>query len=172
MIDIYPEFKPISLQDHLELCLIYKEDAFICSFGSAENFYEADGEGASRYIEILRNKIIEIPESCIHVWHNGNIVGQIELGEYNNSSSIGYVNLFYLVPHYRGTGLSIALENYAVNFFRQRDFHAIRLSVSISNIPAVRFYLRQGWNDIGPRKDRIGVHYMEKIIPKGEADEK
>jgi hypothetical protein len=38
------------------------------------------------------------------------------------------------------------------------------LNVSPSNLPAMRFYLKNGWRDLGPGQDRPEVHGMEKRL--------
>ncbi|MBH8555831.1 hypothetical protein I8751_26485 [Nostocaceae cyanobacterium CENA357] len=42
-----------------------------------------------------------------------------------------------------------------------------RLSVSPTNLVAMRFYLKQGWVDLGQREDAPEVHDLEKTY---EAD--
>lgn len=74
------EFKPIQLDKHREVCVHFREDSFMVSFGDAQRFYEADGKGAERYIEWLKAKISKDPNSAVHCWVDNQIVGQIELG--------------------------------------------------------------------------------------------
>jgi ribosomal protein S18 acetylase RimI-like enzyme len=81
--------------------------------------------------------------------------------------SVGYVNLFYLIPEFRGRGFGRQLDRYAANFFNQLGCQSARLSVSLTNQVAMRFYLRQGWIDLGQREDAPEVHYLEKTY---EAD--
>jgi ribosomal protein S18 acetylase RimI-like enzyme len=63
--------------------------------------------------------------------------------------SAGKVNLFYLVPEYRGKGFGNQLERYALNLFEAAGFVHAWLRVSAANVPAVAFYTKRGWIDCG-----------------------
>lgn len=155
------EFKPVDLNRHADVCLRFAEDTEVCSFGSVDGFREKDGKGARRFIEKIRTKLEKDPESCLHIWQGEEIIGQLHLGHFLNEA-IGYIHFFYVAPVWRGRGVASAMEEYAVAHFKQRGFEVTRLSVSTANIRAVRFYLRQGWMDLGPRPDKPDVHNMEK----------
>ncbi|MGE4132784.1 MAG: GNAT family N-acetyltransferase [Bdellovibrionales bacterium] len=74
------------------------------------------------------------------------------------------MNLYYLVPELRGQGFSNHLEEFAVSHLKSRGFTRARLSVSPSNVRAVRFYEKNGWRDMGPRPDHPEVRLMEKSL--------
>ena len=154
-------FKPIDLENHARVCIQFAEDTEICSFGSVDGFREPDGKGAERFIERVKAKLAQDPFSCIHVWKDDNIVGQIHLGQFMDSS-IGYIHFFYVAPAWRGKGIAAHLDNYATTYFKQRGFKSARLSVTPANVRAVRFYLNRGWKDLGPREDKPNIHNMEK----------
>jgi ribosomal protein S18 acetylase RimI-like enzyme len=156
------EFKPINLERHQDLCVQFRADSFVCSFGSAARFYEEDGHGAERYLQWLRQRIAEIPNSCVHVWKGEQIIGQMEMRRWKHDLSVGYVNLFYLIPKFRGQGLGQQLDRYAANCFKQLGCQSARLSVSPTNLAAMRFYLKQDWIDLGQREDAPEVQYFEK----------
>lgn len=155
--------RPIDLDRHVETCLAFKRDTHLCSFGSLDGFFDDDGRGEERFVERLRRKIVEEPQSCLHVWKAEQIVGQLHLGRFVDPS-IGYINLLYVVPEWRGKGVAPRIEEYAAAYFRSRGFPAARLSVTAQNHRAIGFYLKQGWNDLGPRDDRPGTHSMEKVF--------
>lgn len=161
------EFKPIDIEHYEDLCVQFRVDSFVCSFGSADRFYEEDGNGANSYLQWLRQRIIEIPNSCVHVWQREQVIGQIEMRRWKHDLSVGYVNLFYLIPEFRGRGFGQQLDRYAAHFFSQLGCQSARLSVSPTNQVAMKFYLRQGWIDLGQREDVPGVHYLGKTY---EAD--
>ena len=156
------EFLPIDLEKHQDVCLKFREDSFVVSFGSAASFYGSDGEGAERYLEWLKQRMSEIPGSCVHVWDGEHIIGQIEMRKSRDDAQAGYVNLFYLIPECRGKGLGSLLDEYAAMFFKRFGCKAARLSVSPTNSAAVKFYIKHGWKDLGMREDRTEVHIMEK----------
>ena len=98
------EFKSIDLTRERDLCVRFRADSFICSFGSADRFYKQDESGTEEYLHWLKQRMTEIPNSCVHVWKEARIIGQIELSRWKHDASIGYVNLFYLDPAFRGQG--------------------------------------------------------------------
>src|SRR5262249_41290753 len=89
-------FAPIDLDVHSGVCIDFRADAFICSFGTSQEFHGADGKGAERYVAALRRRLLELPGCAIHVWSAGTIVGQIEMDRFLLDPSIGYVSLYYL----------------------------------------------------------------------------
>lgn len=162
------EFRPIDLAQHHQLCVQFRADAFLCSFGSVERFYEPDGNGAIQYLRWLEQKIAAMPNSCMHLWQDGQIVGQIELGHWRRDPAVGYVYLFYLVAARRGLGLGGQLDDYAAQFFRQHGYARARLSASPTNLAAIAFYRKRGWVDQGPRTDMPDTHYFEKVYQNDE----
>lgn len=155
------EFLPIDLDRHADLCIAFAEDLDRCSFGSAEQFHGEDGKGVDRYIQRLRAKLAADPEGCLHVWLDGAVVGQVNLGCFIDPS-IGYIGVFYVIPEWRGKGIADAMEQYAMAWFQRHGFASARLSMTPSNVRAVRFYLRNGWRDLGPREDKPELNNMEK----------
>ena len=146
---IEPKFLPINLEQDWEICLKFRIDSYVVSFGSALNF-EKDG-GASHYKEWLSKKII----------------GQIELGQMKSDLETGMVNLYYLAPEYRGQNLSYYLDQYAVNFLKSLGCKKARLNVSPTNSRAIAFYQKNDWKDLGPNPNHPEVHMMEKNFVGG-----
>lgn len=155
-------FKPIDLEQSQDICIRFQADAWFCSTGSDEAFYAT----VDQYIVSLHKRIAALPDSCVHVWHDDQIIGQIEMSLMKQASSIGYVNLFYLVPAYRHQGLGRLLDNYAVDYLQRLGCQTARLTVSPSNQPAIKFYEKCGWVDIGARPDQPLFRYMEKILER------
>ena len=160
-------FEPIDLDSAAEIAIAFRADSFKCSFGSAQRFYEADGKGHERYLGWIRQLMQSIPGSCVHVWNGESVIGQIEMNRFKGDPQMGYVNLYYLVPAYRNRGLGRRLDEYATAFLYGIGFRAARLSVSPTNQQAMRFYLKSGWSDLGPRPGHPEVHFMEKTLAAG-----
>jgi RimJ/RimL family protein N-acetyltransferase len=161
---LHLSIKPIQLDTHQPICITFREDSFIASFGDAKKFYEDDGKGAERYIEWLKNKLSKDSSSAVHVWENDTIIGQMELGLLRDDPTCGYVNLYYLIPSKRGQGVGEFLDNYATQYFHNKQLKCARLSVSPQNNRAIAFYKKMGWKDLGPRQDAPEVNFMEKIL--------
>ncbi len=155
-------FRSADLNTHLEACIRFRADTFVCGFGSAERFYGEDGKGVDSYITWVKEKAAALPGSVVHVWDGEQIIGQIEMGLVPNIESVGYVNLFYLTPQYRGRGLGALLEAYAWQYLGALGCTSLRLSASPTNTPAWLFYQRNGWEDLGPREDDPAVRKLQK----------
>jgi ribosomal protein S18 acetylase RimI-like enzyme len=157
-------FVPIDLESTAQLVVRFRADSFACSFGTDERFYEADGKGGERYLTWLATCMKEVPGSCVHVWKNDAIIGQLEMGRYRGDPKIGYAYLYYLAPTYRNRGLGVHLDRYASEYFADLGFQSARLNVSPTNRVAMRFYAKNGWHDLGPRSDHPEVHDMQKEL--------
>ena len=158
------EFKKIDLESHRDIVIKFREDSFVSSFGNADRFYEADGQGHLRYLDWLQNKIQYDASFGVHAWQGDEIIGQLELGLLKGDDSIGYVNLYYLIPEKRGSGLAQILDEYTTMVFKNLGKRRVRLSVSPTNSRALNFYLKMGWTDLGTRSDHPEVNFMEKLF--------
>lgn len=156
--------KPVQLDLHKDICISFREDSFVVSFGDAKKFYEEDGKGAERYIEWLRGKILKDVLTVVHIWQDNEIIGQIEMGGPFKDPLCGYINLYYIIPSKRGIGLGKALDQHAMEYFKNKQMERVQLSVSPANLQAVSYYKKMGWIDLGPREGHPEVHMMEKKI--------
>lgn len=156
------QFRPVDWESSREICIRFRIDSYFTSFGSRDRFYTENGAEGEKYIAWLVDKLAKKPWSVVHVWESNEIVGQLELGRYNPDPAIGYVNLYYLVPHKRGQKLSRYLEEYVTSYMKKDSHRKARLSVSPTNQAALGFYRKHGWRDLGPRPNHPEVHFMEK----------
>jgi GNAT superfamily N-acetyltransferase len=156
-------FLPIDLERHAGVAIAFCKDAVDLSIAPGQFEREAGPDGAL-YLEKLRGRIAADPGSCVHLWEGDEIIGQIDMSRIATLPDMGYVNLFYLVPDRRGTGLGTELIRYAEDRFRKIGCTRARLSVSDTNLRARRFYEKHGWRDVGPRPDRASVRLMERIL--------
>jgi GNAT superfamily N-acetyltransferase len=156
-------FRPIDLVAHAEVCVAFRRDSFICSFG-VDNFFDRAGPNGEQYIERLKLRMAKFPTGYVHVWYDADIVGQMEMQVLENPR-IGYVNLFYLVEGMRGCGLSHELQDYAMQFCERYGMLSAQLSVSPTNARALAYYRKHRWRDLGPRPGHDNVHLMECDVP-------
>jgi GNAT superfamily N-acetyltransferase len=161
-------FAPIDLDTHGDLSVRFKQEAFLVSSGSIDPFYEVYGNDPENYLDWVRHGLQHDPESRVHVWCGGSIVGQVELSENSDYPGAGYVHLYFLVPELRGRGSGAELDDYATLFFKHRGVQAARLSVSRTNPGALAFYARQGWVPLGPRDDHPASFLFEKQFEGSE----
>src|ERR1043165_6775279 len=157
-------FKTIDLETHASVCVAFRRDSYLCSFGE-DNFFKEAGLNGIHYIELLRLRMAKFPDGYIHAWHGDKIVGQMEM-QILEEPRRGYVNLFSLVEKMRGTGVSGELQDYAMDFMRRHEVQIAQLSVSPTNTRALAFYRKHGWRDLGLRPGRDNVNLMECDVPR------
>jgi 8-oxo-dGTP diphosphatase len=159
-------FKTIDLIQDREICIQFRRDSFVASFGPDEKTWPQKFN-AEDYMEWLKSKQDNEPSNAVHVWLDHAIIGQLELGRLREAPEIGYVNLYYLAPAYRGKAYSKLLELYVERILKSRGHEKARLSVSPTNLRALAYYRKHGWKEMGERKDMPGVVQMEKnLSPK------
>jgi len=157
-------FIPIDLDVHASVCVAFRRDSFICSFG-VDGFFNEVGPDGNDYIARLRLRSAKFPDGYVHVWEGNKIVGQMEM-QILEEPRRGYVHLFYLVEGMRGAGVSGELQDYAMAFMRRHGVQVAQLSVSPTNLRALRVYRKQGWKGRGLRADRDNVKLMECNVPE------
>ena len=168
------DFHTIDLPNHLDTALKFRADSYRTSFGNIDLF---DSEF---YAGWLKQRIKQFPEGHVHIWVDGEIVGQIEArphhsGQENLSSAKssadlrlpkqdreGYINLYYLAPQWRGKGIAGRLDAYAKTYLLSHGCISARLSVSKTNIRALAFYAKYGWRAAGDRPDQPDMQWMTK----------
>jgi ribosomal protein S18 acetylase RimI-like enzyme len=158
-------FKPIDLDAHASVCVAFRHESYLYSFGE-DGFFKQAGPDDVHYIERLRLRTAKFPDGYVHAWLVNKIVGQMEM-QILEEPRRGYVNLFYLIEKMRGMGVSGELQDYAMDFMRRHGVQVAQLSVSPTNPRALAFYRKHGWRDLGLRPGRDKVHLMECDVPAG-----
>jgi ribosomal protein S18 acetylase RimI-like enzyme len=156
-------FREINVDQDAEICIEFRAESFVESFGSAERFYRAAGQGAKDYLDGLRSKNRDWPGSCVHAWLGDQIVGQVEVRRDRTDPSRAHVLLYYLRSDLRGRGLGEQIDAYVRGLFRSAGVHTATLRVSPTNVRAMAFYRKRGWHDEGPDSEHPGVHIMERV---------
>lgn len=141
-------FENIDVEKHCDDIVEFRKDSFAASFGSTSNFVKDE------YLHWLKSKVTEFPDGFVLVSEHEKYIGQIELTtrEYQDRT-IGYINLYYLIPEMRGKGKGIKLHRYAEQFFKDNEVNEYHLRVSPSNKAALNFYHKIGMKELGPEVD-------------------
>jgi ribosomal protein S18 acetylase RimI-like enzyme len=158
-------FREIDVDQDADRCVQFRVDSFVESFGSAERFFSAAGEGARDYLDGLRLKNREWPGSCVHAWLDDAIVGQVEMRRDRSDATRAHVLLYYLRPDARGRGFGTQLDAYVIERCRAAGVQTTTLRVSPTNARASAFYRKLGWHDRGPDPEHPGVHVMDRAVP-------
>ena len=152
--------EPIDLID-VATCIEFRRDMYVAAFGSDQGLEEEMGFEAEKYLAELREKIAGFPEGNVHLWHDERIVGQLEMRLPETEAHLGYLSLLFVAADQRGRGLGRRLHDYAIDVTRHRGRRLMRLSVSLTNVPAIMFYRRLGWRMAGTKPHREPMAYME-----------
>ena len=135
-------FLPVNIKNDLDTCIRFRKDAWVVSFGSEQGFSE---EEAVQWFHSLSEKN---PDGFLHVWHDQEIIGQLEFRSNivtSDGQKAGYANLFYLAPDYRGKGLGQVIHDYVIERFKNDQCVGAMLRYIPGNDRAENFYTLNGW---------------------------
>lgn len=147
------DFIPVHIESDevFNLCMQFRRDAHVISFGSDLSF---SADETKAWFEYLSTS-----DDCgfYHVCKNDEIIGQIEfrtglLDEQGNK--FGYINLLYLLPELRNNGFGRKLEQFILAWFDDKQCTYAQLRYSPTNLQALSFYRKHGWSDVGEPSDR------------------
>lgn len=154
---------PIDWKD-AEACIRLRREMYVASFGGVEGLEEEMGPDNRLYLEQLRAKMARLPQGNVHLWRDGEIVGQLEMRLLEGEDDVAYLSLIHVAREWRGHGLGRRLHDYALQVSRDLGKRAMRLSVSQRNTAAMHFYRRLGWVVTGTRPNRLPMVIMEVAV--------
>ena len=150
-------FRTIDLAAHSQVVLRFR-DEFMRDGGGTLDPDRTDRQ----YLARLRQKIAAEPRFAVHAWKGDEIVGEVLLDRYYHDPSAGWVNRHYVVEAERGTGAAEELDAYTEQIFTELGLTRAYVATFPQNERAIRFYLRQGWTDLGPPAWQPRVHLLER----------
>src|SRR5690348_2151045 len=136
------KYRTIHLPNDAALVARNRRYACIETFGNDACF-----EGDVRYLAWLKDKVEEFPDGFVLAFAGSRCVGHLEL-EVPYGLSAGYVNLFYIMREFRGSGYGARLHAFAERYFRSWEAHRIELHVSPTNRRAMEFYRKLGYHTV------------------------
>jgi RimJ/RimL family protein N-acetyltransferase len=151
-------FRTIDLAAHSQVVLRFRDESIRDGGGTLEK-----DRSDRQYLNWLRERIAAEPRFAVHAWKDAEIIGEILLDRYWHDPTAGWVNRYYVVPAERGTGAATELDAYTEDVFTSLGMTKARLAAFPHNERALRFYLRQGWTDLGPAPWEPRVHLLERI---------
>jgi GNAT superfamily N-acetyltransferase len=162
-----PIFRPVQLPAHAAICLQFTADAYVCSFGDASRFLSGSHHylKPAKYLEWLQEKLTSAPASVVHVWLGDEIIGQMELGADRHDPTVGYVHLYYLVPHMRGKGVSRFLDEYACDFLLRAGHSKARLKRNEDKRTRAQLLQKTGVAGVRGKSGRSRSSHYGKATP-------
>lgn len=146
------------------MCARFHREMYLAAFGTREGLEEEMGPGDARYLQQLRERLAAWPEANVHAWHGDRIVGQLEMRLLEGEPHVGYVSMVYVDAAHRSHGLGRQLLEHGVEAARAKGMRLLRLSVSLTNVRAIMFYTRLGWQAVGSRPNVQPMAIMELAI--------
>jgi len=138
-------FEVINVDANFSDCVQFREDSYFCSFGTSEGYLETIGENGTIYRSKLLSRLSSPEWGYFHIWSGDQLIGQLEFKSHSEIAGFGYIHLIYLIPNYRGQGLSDAIHQFLIEQLTLMGCLGAVLSVSRENKRAVNFYQKQGW---------------------------
>ena len=145
-------------------CAAFHRDMYAVAFGTDAGLEEEMGPGDARYLAQLSRRIADFPEGMVHLRHGEAIVGQLEMKRLADEPRMGYVSMLYVVPDHRDHGCGALLHGHAARVARRHGMEALRLSVSLTNEAALRFYANLGYRRVGERPNVRPMAILELAI--------
>ncbi|RVU81754.1 GNAT family N-acetyltransferase [Leucothrix sargassi] len=144
------EFMPADLTQNMASCIAFRRDSFQINFGSDKHFDTEMGEGGVDYAARLIEFQQQYPYGVIHVYRDGEIIGQIDFRIEDLFTDKAFISMFYLVPTERGQGIGSLMHEYLINTLRERGCNGARILIQSSNERGVAFYRTHGWRYVKP----------------------
>lgn len=152
---------PLDLQRHGATAISLGREAFVESFESPERFEQEHGPDGDGLLPFLHARAANEPRWVTAAEEDGRLVGLLVLGTLAGPPARGHLMLLVVEPAARGTGLASRLLAHAVTMLRELGWDRARLHVTQRNVRAMRFYLREGWSDVGEHPGVPGVRILE-----------
>lgn len=154
-------FKDIDVEQHYLTCYEFRKDSYFCSFGTLEG-YEQSVIG---YQGKITTRMSSSEWFYIHIWHHDRVVGQLEFKTFSFKPDYGYVHLVYVVPDYRGAGVSSLILPFIQAQLQARGCQGAILSVSRSNERALNYYRKCGWRFLSKNPKHQLTDFYELTFP-------
>ena len=147
------EFRKIDFENDMSVCIDFRADSFRASFPEPDNWKDHWNENEYRSWIVEHAK--QYPDGVLHIWREEEIIGQLEFAYANGN---GHINLYYLLPDYRGAGCGAIAHEHVVCTLRNYGCKTATLRVSPTNTRATAFYKKLGWVDLGHDQEYSHVH--------------
>ena len=98
----------------------------------------------------------------------GEVVGFVKLGPsalpFETKAKAIELRQLYVLKEHHGSGIAVALTDWAIEEARRQGFEELYLTVYVDNHRAKRFYDRYGFEAVGRYDFMVGHHADEDII--------
>lgn len=131
------------------LLTAFGRDLYVESLGGDTQFRRDFGRYGQKFPLWIAACAAADPSFAALLTEDGEAVGLVVLGRGVRDPNSGHVHHFYVKPSHRGQGFGGLLDDYARATLARAGCKRARLNVTARNVRAIRFYLAQGWEDVG-----------------------
>ncbi len=155
-------FRPADPVADAETLIAFGRGLYAESLGDEAGFRRDFGQRGQRFPFWIAACAAADPSFAAFLTEDKKVIGMAVLGADRSNKSVGHVHHFYVRTSHRGRGFGGLLDDYARSTLRRAGFVRARLNVTVRNARAIRFYLAQGWVDVGGA--RPGLRLMEVAL--------
>ncbi|MEM9496211.1 MAG: GNAT family N-acetyltransferase [Pseudomonadota bacterium] len=156
-------FRPVNPLADAETLIWFGRDLYRESVGSDRKFEQDFGRTGARFPMWIAACAAADPSFAMLLMRDETAIGMIVLGADCRDPAVGHIHHLYVAPGHRGGGYGGLLDDYAREAFALAGFRRAQLNVAAGNRRALRFYIAQGWRDIGASRNGA-LRYMEVAI--------
>lgn len=150
-------FRPVRPARDARRLVAYGLDLYRESLGNEAQFRRDYGVYGQKFPVWIAACAARNPDFAVFLTEEDREIGMAVMGVDSRDHQLGHVHHFYIEPAWRGQGFGGLLDDYARKTLKQAGCVRARLNVTLRNARALRFYIAQGWTDIGGR----GLRHME-----------
>lgn len=153
-------FRTIEIEKHYSLCLDYRRDTYLASFGTLNGF-EAFLNG---YKDKMLERLSNSRWFYEHIWCDDTIIGQLEYRSFSNEPECGYIHLIYIEPASRGKGYADLAQKYIQSTLTRAGCTQVVLSVSRDNTRALAHYRKWDWHFVGTNPKQTNTDFYKRHL--------
>lgn len=155
-------FRPINAIADATKLIAFGRGLYFESVGTEAQFLRDFGARGQRFPFWVAACAAIDPGFAVFLTEEENIIGMAVMGADRRETAVGHVHHFFVSESHRGQGFGGLLDDYARATLRRAGFARARLNVTTRNDRAIRFYLAQGWDDVGSGSSSL--RFMEVAL--------
>ena len=152
--------RPVDAIADARTLVAFGRDLYLESLGDETKFQRDYGRRGQKFPFWIASCAARNPDFAAFLTVDETPIGFTVVGADMRDRRYGHVHHFYVAPDYRGRGYGGLLDDYARETLASAGYGHARLNVTTRNARAIRFYVAQGWRDIGGSKNGA-LRFME-----------
>lgn len=156
-------FRPVKPTADAKTLIGFGRDLYRESLGDVAQFHRDFGQRGQKFPLWIFACAARNRSFAVLLLKDDAAIGFVAMGDDPRRKGAGHIHHFYVTPEHRGQGYGGLLDDYARETLLDEGFRRASLNVTTRNKRAIRFYLAQGYVDIGGSKSGA-LRYMEVAL--------